>query len=311
MLTLVFASPTAAVFPAIAHPRNSSVGTSSASATALRRFHSGNRSGRAARPVATGHEMVCGAISLRRHYPDQVLGVAVQRLRRRLLSHSVTGTAPRPFVWSSSLSRLADASRLHGVEKPCPGTKVPARPGRRSVLVMAGDHPALGQVPPLHLPVPPERGVARVDQVGIRALPVAHLPVRVLRVAQDGRYRPQRPPLPDDKRGTAPRSARHACRDARWCAWPGRKSRYGCPIGCSAGLGGTAKVRAWARQWARILCLPDVRSAPGAREPPASGARQARSGRLAGPWRYHASRLICSRAPAGDALPGWGPVSAP
>jgi hypothetical protein len=44
--------------------------------------------------------------------------------------------------------------------------------------------------------------------------------------------------------------------DARWRTWPGRRSRCGCPIGCSAGLGTVARVGAWARQSARIRCSP-------------------------------------------------------
>lgn len=48
-------------------------------------------------------------------------------------------------------------------------------------------------------------------------------------------------------------------RDGCWCAWPGRKSRYGCPIGCSAGLGAAARVGAWARQSARIRSSPHGR----------------------------------------------------
>ena len=52
-------------------------------------------------------EMACGTISLRRHYPDQVLGVAGQLLRCRLLSRSAARPVPGQFVRSSSLSRLA------------------------------------------------------------------------------------------------------------------------------------------------------------------------------------------------------------
>jgi hypothetical protein len=36
---------------------------------------------------------------------------------------------------------------------------------------MLGDDPALGQVPPLYLPMP-QAGVGRVDQVEVGALPV-------------------------------------------------------------------------------------------------------------------------------------------
>jgi hypothetical protein len=43
---------------------------------------------------------------------------------------------------------------------------------------MPGDHPAPGQVPPLHLPVP-QRDVRRAGQVETGSLPVPHLPTRV------------------------------------------------------------------------------------------------------------------------------------
>ena len=49
-------------------------------------------------PLAPGHDKACGAISLRRYCPDQVLGVAVQLLRCRLLSRS----AARPVSPGSS-----------------------------------------------------------------------------------------------------------------------------------------------------------------------------------------------------------------
>src|SRR5690348_6530619 len=58
---------------------------------------------------------------------------------------------------------------------------------------MAGDDPALGQVPALHLLVP-QPGVARVDQVEGGPLLVPYLPPRVPRVGQDRRHRPQCPP---------------------------------------------------------------------------------------------------------------------
>ena len=49
-------------------------------------------------PLAPGHDKACGAISLRRHCPDQVLGVADQLLRCRLLSRP----AARPVSPGSS-----------------------------------------------------------------------------------------------------------------------------------------------------------------------------------------------------------------
>jgi hypothetical protein len=66
--------------------------------------------------------MACGAISLRRHYPDQVLGVAVQLLRCRLLGHferirandSRVPQAARTLSAPSLASQTR--SRLHGAE---------------------------------------------------------------------------------------------------------------------------------------------------------------------------------------------------
>ncbi len=59
--------------------------------------------------LAHGHDKACGAISLRRHCPDQVLGVAVQLLRCRLSQPFRRASGlPGQFVRSSSLSRLAD-----------------------------------------------------------------------------------------------------------------------------------------------------------------------------------------------------------
>jgi hypothetical protein len=65
----------------------------SGSTTTWRRTH--RSPGCSTRPADARQEWACGAISLRRHCPDQVLGVASQLLRRRLLSHSAARPVPR------------------------------------------------------------------------------------------------------------------------------------------------------------------------------------------------------------------------
>ena len=62
------------------------------------RYSPGIQPANAEELLAHGHDKACGAISLRRHCPDQVLGVAVQLLRCRLLSRS----AARPVSPGSS-----------------------------------------------------------------------------------------------------------------------------------------------------------------------------------------------------------------
>ena len=57
---------------------------------------------------------------------------------------------------------------------------------------MLGDDPAVGQVPPLHLPVP-QRGVSGVGQVEVGPLPVPHLPAGVPGIGQDRSDCAQRP----------------------------------------------------------------------------------------------------------------------
>ncbi len=68
--------------------------------------------------LAHGHDKACGAISLRRYCPDQVLGVAVQLLRCRFQPFRRASGLPGQFVRSSSLSRLTDIYTLHGPDKP-------------------------------------------------------------------------------------------------------------------------------------------------------------------------------------------------
>jgi len=63
---------------------------------------------------------------------------------------------------------------------------------QRRVHRAGRDHPAVGQAPPLHLPVP-QLGVGRVEQVHGRRLPVPHLQSGTARVGQD---RPLCPPVP-------------------------------------------------------------------------------------------------------------------
>ncbi len=65
-------------------------------------------------PVKT---RACGAISLRRHCPDQVLGVAFQPFDWPTSQPSRRLRSPGQFVRSSSLSRLADSINVPGKDE--------------------------------------------------------------------------------------------------------------------------------------------------------------------------------------------------
>jgi hypothetical protein len=71
------------------------------------------------------------------------------------------------------------------------GNKVSLADQRR-VRGLAGNHPAVGQVPPLHALVP-QADIGRVDEILIGALPVPHLTPGVPGVGQNRGDRAQRP----------------------------------------------------------------------------------------------------------------------
>ncbi len=122
--------------------------------------------------LAHGHDKACGAISLRRYCPDQVLGVAVQLLRCRLLSRSAarpvspgSSYGPAPSLASQTYIRCTAQISLSRAGSP-------ACLDRTSVLrVLLHVRPPAGL--PLCAPQVPKRTPGRPQPGCVTGAPVA------------------------------------------------------------------------------------------------------------------------------------------
>ncbi|GAB3959937.1 hypothetical protein GCM10029978_008020 [Actinoallomurus acanthiterrae] len=121
---------------------------------------------------------------------------------------------------------------------------------QRQVRKPGGNHPAIGQIPPLHLPIP-EPDAGRIDQIMGGGLAVPHLPPRVTRVGQNAPHRGLCP-LPPRSVGIALRIGRRRTRDLHIVQRPGDPGHAvpGQPLNEDP-FHDRGGVRAGSRRWAR------------------------------------------------------------
>ena len=139
-------------------------------------------------PLKTG---ACGVVSLRRHCPDQVPGVAFSLCAARPLSLPVATSVTRRLVRSSSLDHLADDTHAAQCHERAPRAGSPGLHGRTSCLRRKP-----GQRSGAPYPVPLRGVPGRLP----RPRPAPHSPVQRRKPAasRDGGVHASKVPVPQD-----------------------------------------------------------------------------------------------------------------